>query len=190
MKFIGLDLETTGSDIDAGALPIEIGIAAGYSVADQMSELIGWPEGMHWDLEAAEIHQIDQTAVIAAKSVVEVDAMAAEFLTTRGIGRHEAILVGWNVGSFDFPFVKRYLPVTAELCSYRFVDLNSVVFSMAESHRRKFPELQVPGYKSWKKRAKNMCEEEMGSSAWHSAGYDATASLVAWRWLLSRMEVR
>lgn len=197
MTYIGLDLETSGTDIDAGALPIQLGMANG--LASSYSSLIGWEQDdlmAGWSDRSAEVHGIPAQRVTIGKShsafaAETIDGWAVEWLTTaldRDIAPNSLVAVGWNVGSFDFPFVKRYLPKLGELFSYRFVDLNAVCFTLAESRRRASmkPDGEL-GYKSWKKRVKRASEEAMGHGEWHDAGYDAAASLAAWWFLCDRV---
>lgn len=202
--YIGLDLETSGTDIDAGSVPIQVGVSVG-SYSHMKSLIGGWefnkqPSSAYpatWDDRAALIHNIDPSLVGPDCDPEEwptvVDRKVVSFLTRiANVGPREAVLVGWNVGTFDFPFVRQFLPATAALCSYRFVDLNAVVFSMAEAGRRRaYQPDQAIGAKAWKARAKKAAERMMGGEPkWHDAGYDATASLLEWSWLVDRMDPR
>lgn len=194
--FIGLDLETSGTDIDAGAVPIQLGMAVG--LANTFCELVGgWDfsepymgsdgEGA-WSSEAAEVHGLSRDDIegLPFSSYSEaVERRALEWLPAGP--KHSLVAVGWNVGSFDFPFIRRYMPRLAEQFSYRFVDLNAVAFTLAESRRRRADNPDsVPGYKSWKRRAKRAAEEMLGGENWHDAGYDAAASLAAWWFFAER----
>ena len=199
VTYVGLDLETSGTDISAGSVPIQVGVSLG-AAANMRSLIGGWewdnddrPET--WDERAALIHNIDRDLVGVMCDVEEyptvVDRKVASFLTRMAnVGPNEAVLVGWNVGTFDFPFVRKYLPNTAALCSYRFVDLNALCFSMAEAGRRRaYQPDQAIGAKAWKARAKKAAERMMGGDPkWHDAGYDATASLLEWSWLVDRLD--
>lgn len=90
------------------------------------------------------------------------------------------ICVGWNVGSFDVPYINREMPRLGDLLHYRTIDLNAVCFT-AE---------RVVGddYRTLKDEAKEYAEENMpGPTKWHDAGYDAQASLWSWDYLVERM---
>jgi len=45
----------------------------------------------------------------------------------------------------------------------------------------------LPGWTGWKKIAKRAAAEQLGREQWHDAGYDAAASILAWRWLRQRL---
>ena len=93
-------------------------------------------------------------------------------------------LVGWNVGSFDVPFVRKHLPGVASVLSYQSADLNAACFIISEA--------QGISYKGLKARAKEYAAEmalkDGLDEAWHDAGYDALASLYAWEYLKMRVE--
>lgn len=199
--YIGLDLETDGIDIDAGTVPIQIGVSSGMGPGANYSSLIGWPLDNtlgwppidSWSESSEAVHGIPIERVRGAYSdgltSWDVDNTVFEWMTASGIGPHSAVLVGWNVGTFDFPFVRRYLPRVATLCSYRFADLNALCFSIALAGKRRANKSdQALGFETWKKRAKAAAAEMMGGTPrWHDAGYDATASLLQWWWLVDRL---
>jgi hypothetical protein len=171
--------------------------------------MIGWPleqhpadstlfkDGTTWSVEAERVHGIPIERVRDAyrdgRTATVVAREAADWLMSfSGAGPRDFIAVGWNVGSFDFPFVQRFMPELAKLFSYRFQDLNSVCFTLAQAGRRRAyrPEHAL-GFESWKKRAKKAAESMIGGDArWHDAGYDALASLLSWWWLCDRIEPR
>lgn len=137
-----------------------------------------------WDPQAAEVHKIPKSRVEAAPRSFDVDAELYEFLLTVGGAKGQRILipVGWNVGSFDMPFVRDCLPRSASLISRRYVDLNSVCFTLG-------------GSKSWqvfKKASKehaSLCLSQDGyEPAWHDALYDAQAAMLSWAYLVDRCD--
>lgn len=90
------------------------------------------------------------------------------------------ICVGWNVGSFDLPFVRRELPILGSLMHYRTIDLNAVCFTAER--------VLATDYRELKDEAKEYAEDKIvGAADWHDAGYDALASLKAWEYLIEKM---
>lgn len=188
--FVGLDLETSGVDVDAGAVPIQLGMSLGG--LSTFSELIGWNFAFGqetWDGKAAEIHKIPLDDVRNAPSPDTVARMALGWLPEHK--ERSLIGVGWNVGTFDFPFIARYMPSLARSFQYRFVDLNAVCFTLGMAGNRGMNGDQAFGYKAWKNRAKKAAEQMIGTeSRWHDAGYDAAASLFAWWYLCDHITPR
>ena len=115
-----------------------------------------------------------------------VDDQLYRWLVNLGAEERRCIPVGWNVGSFDMPFVRRTLPRTATLFGYRAVDLNSACFTLAGCFGQVLRK-QEPGWAGWKRMSKRYAERrlaEMGYTAtWHDAGYDAQAALLSWEFL-------
>ena len=204
LRFIGLDLETSGTSHKRSA-PIEVGIA--LDTGQVYESLIG---GWHWlsegypdrmlDMEAErregmrfyewtdgayQIHGIERDEVDAAPHKTDIDGEATAWLKRNLPGQEPKgiIAVGWNVAAFDFPFVRQHLPRLSESMSYRSVDLNAIVFAITQAG------LIGPGGEPWdyyglKSHAKGMAAEAVrdqgySDEAWHEAGYDALAGLYA-----------
>ena len=94
--------------------------------------------------------------------------------------RRDFVMVGFNVGSFDKPFIKQTLPLTYGKFSRRSVDLNSVIFSMADTNTK---------FERIKGKAKDYAIEKMEgmfegfSNRQHDAIYDAVMSLYCFEYL-------
>lgn len=177
LEFGGLDIETTGSDIDAGAAIIQIGVTfGGYQafVSD-----IKPHAGAVIVPEAMAVNKITQERMDAAPSAAEVDENLSQWLISQGIEPRRFIAIGWNVAGFDIPFVKRYLPKTFKFLSYRTVDLNAIVFTLDP----------VRGQDRLKKQLKTWTEEGLDGSA-HDALFDATSAIEAWRILVEALAPR
>lgn len=190
--FGGLDGEMTGSDIGRwGTRLIQIGAAledGGTYTAD-----IGWRDGEYtWSEQALQVNGFTHARIQAGRSPAEVDEELAAWLIARGVGPRSLVPVGFNVGTFDMPFVRATLPDTARLFSYRACDLNTLCFGL---HRatiptratRTKPGATPPTWKGWKRMAKRAAEESLTARgimpAWHDAGYDALAALEAYHYL-------
>lgn len=182
MRLIGLDFETSGSDIDAGAVPIQIGIAFRPNPDEDLVVLdryIGgwnWKDGSAtWDKESEEVHGIPKEMLNDAPPAWKIDiALANELLGFIG-PRMWNLPVGWNVGGFDMPFVRRYFPNLSRILSYRSVDLTPLVIALSGGHEGT--------YKEVKKQAKTWAANQIGGYQWHDAGFDAEAALHAYQWL-------
>ena len=117
-----------------------------------------------------------------------VDDRLHAWCLERGASEKKRVLVpvGWNVGAFDLPFVRDTLPRTYGLLSRRTVDLNAVCFTLAGALT---VEGGHPKWTGFKRMARTHAEEtlqELGMPpGWHDAGYDALASILAWRYLRS-----
>lgn len=185
--FIGLDGEMTGTLTNVHQL-IQLGLAIPGDMKrgqPQMSKSwdIGWDHPL-LDPQAMAVNGFTIDRIEAAPRAEAVDAQILQWLDDRGVTeRTSCIPVGWNVASFDMPFVRKTLPLTAELFSRRAVDLNALCFSL---HR--WPDGQT--WKAWKRWSKQHAEERLKEQGiapqWHDAGYDALASLYEWEFLKRR----
>jgi DNA polymerase III epsilon subunit-like protein len=192
--YIGLDLETSGTDIgdgstvlhpsakDGRAAPIQLGMAT--ADGGVFCEVIGgWDfyRDHTWSDEAGAVHGIPFDKVEHAPPADEVAERAVEWVAPLG-HRASIIPVGWNIAGFDMPFVKRFLPSVQNHMSYRTVDLNAICFALS-SARVKSPLGGMWGYKSLKSVVKDVAGERaaavLGEVLWHDAGFDALASLYA-----------
>jgi hypothetical protein len=196
LLYVGCDLETSGTEVDQGHVPIQIGISLGVKPDENFCSKIAWyPEEMVWSDRSAEVHKIprEQVTQVGYKywylDRAHVDFLIIEWL--RGIypsgikqGNHFVIPIGWNVGQFDLPFIKRYLPLFNSYISRRTIDLNAVVYTMDGQieHGGSYPT-----YKGWKKMSKDyaaaILEKCNFQTTWHDAGYDAAAGLLSWEFL-------
>ena len=190
----GVDCETSGNDVNRGARLIQIGLALptvdGLSI---FSSLVGWPEDSwddsSWSPEAEAVHGISRARLAVAPEPSIVDAQICEWLTDRGAkaGSRLILSVGFNVGSFDHPFIARYLPATRALLSHRCVDLNSVLFTFDGWHPGEEDGWDWLRWKSSMKAdvASALRDHEGGA---HDAGWDAAEALLSWRWLRERLD--
>lgn len=169
---IGVDIETSGTNLENGHRLIQIGFA--LHDGDGMvgfSEYV-LPEEMVWSDEAEQVHKISRETLNAdGKSSEIVDDLCYQWLISNGVNpdnKWENIATGFNVGTFDFPFIKHALPKTAELFAPRYAELNALCFALHGFENRDF--------KKWKKDAKKYAIECIGSNDAHDAGWDALMS--------------
>lgn len=182
ITYIGIDGEMSGNDIDAGAKLIQIGLA---KYVDGNMESIGYminPGDMSWSDEAQAVHQF--TIEEVRQNGLEpslVDKITSEWANP-GNGRRDFVMVGFNVGSFDRPFIKQTLPITYGKFSRRSVDLNSLIFLMSNTNTE---------FEKIKAKAKDYAFEKMEGmfndfkNRQHDAEYDAVMSLYCFEYLKS-----
>jgi len=185
IHYIGLDFEATGSEPWGSDLPIEIGISSwggetGFDV-NLESRIGGWQWGTdgEWNDRTVPIHHIEPADLVKAPPVWQVDITMAAALLRQGLGsRMWNIVVGWNVAGYDRQFITRWFPNLNRLFSYRTLDLNAVIYSKVEDEK---------GYEALKREAKSYAQERMtvvgATGDWHSALYDARASMYALEFL-------
>lgn len=185
LRFIGLDGEMSGADIESGCKLIQIGVA--MPDGDLYCSLIGWNEDeMEWQERASRVHNIPKETVLAARRAEIVDEELFNWLTERGLSpdnRQLNVMVGFNVGVFDGPFVRQALPKTFSLFSRRYADLNPLCFVLGGT-------LAPPdgggvrSEKGWKRYMKQQGMALVKASGReepeHDAGTDALLALGAW----------
>jgi DNA polymerase III epsilon subunit-like protein len=176
--YIGLDGEMSGTEINEGARLIQIGL----SLDEAWYEGYINPGEMSWSEEAAAVHNISRDMLPTDENGADIDLHAYQFLLEQGCDpkrRHSTIAVGWNVASFDMPFVKLQLPKVYSLFSRRAVDLNSLCFALDGKDNLNFD--------SWKKRSKQYAIERIGYEDAHNAQWDARMSLFCFYYLRENM---
>lgn len=187
--YCGLDSETTGTEVDKGHGLIQIGIHAEDGFAF-VSDVDPGPEVVIDD-EAMGINKFTPERIMCAPNAEYVDSLLEAAIVERyGQDRFRFIAVGWNVGSFDLPFVKKYLPRLYKRLSYRTVDLNAVTFTIDRARRGMKGVLRYDGLK---KNAKEyavsvLCAKGIAEN-WHDAYYDARAGMLAWEYLQKKVMV-
>ena len=180
ITYIGIDGEMSGNDIDAGAKLIQIGLA---KYIDNEMQSIGYminPGEMSWSDEAEAVHQFtkDDVVTLGLEPSV-VDTVVSDWANPTN-QRRDFVMVGFNVGSFDRPFIKQVLPITYSRFSRRSVDLNSLIFSLSDTNGQ---------FERIKGAAKEYAFEKMEGmfdgfqNRQHDAEYDAVMSLYCFEYL-------
>jgi DNA polymerase III epsilon subunit-like protein len=188
---LGLDGEMSGSEIQEGHVLIQIGAA--FSATERFSSLLGYPKDSYPSTEVAmNVHGFTPSQIERAPSPKEVDDLFYAWLTgaleKRGLDTkvHRLIPVGFNVGGFDLPFIKKFLPRSYSLLSRRVVDLNAFLFSYAD--RRVPYQGATPKWSGWKRLAVAAAKKELRDAgvkeSAHDAGYDALEALEVLKFLL------
>ena len=185
---IGLDGEMSDSEIDKGAVLIQIGVCDDNG--NTFESLIGHEPGWYKTEQASAIHQIPDDDILSAPRADQVDRRLRRWLEARleeSQMRHEHtgirpfIPVGWNVGGFDMPFVRATLPASCELISRRSLDLNALCYAF-EDVRVTYQGERL-SFVGWQRLAHEKAGEALAEDRWHNALFDAQAALAAYNFL-------
>jgi hypothetical protein len=161
---------------------IQVGIALDED--EVFSSRIGWEE-FEYEPEALAAIGLKPEDVRCGPPVAQVDEAAADWLSARNVEPGKLIAIGWGVTAFDLPFVITSLPRVTALLNHHSIELNAICHTLGGSK----PYVgERPSAATWKQMAKHVAEAHLLLSKgleprWHDAGYDALASLIAWRWL-------
>ncbi len=183
---IGLDGEMSGADIEKGCGLIQAGFANYTNDGLNIFSRILNPGEMTWQEKAATVHNIPLKTIQSSPDASIIDKECKQWLLEQGAkeGRREVITTGFNVGAFDLPFFRKYLPETMSLISRRSIDLNSLCFTLEGWD----PNPTAPrDWLGWKRSAKKYAAKELDKHGWaenaHDAGWDAGEAIYALRWL-------
>lgn len=183
IAFVSLDFETTGLELAAGNVAIEVGLSvrpAERGSIHTFESRIFHPAGSFtWHPKAFEVNgftleQISDPNVAQLPELV--DGQACAFL--EDLSGFRLIPLGWNVGSFDWPFALATLPHMAAMFTdqyghpgHQFADLNSMLFM-----------LHATGYQRTKSAISRAVAKQAEANGvevnWHSAGFDSYAALL------------
>lgn len=186
---IGLDGEMSDSDLDKGAVLIQIGVCDDYG--NTFESLIGHEPGWYQTEQASAVHRIPDEDIISAERADQVDRRLYRWLQdrledARARGEHTGLRpfvpVGWNVGGFDMPFVREFLPESSALISRRSLDLNALCFSFEDARVTYLGERC--SFHRWKHLANDYAGAFLGEDGWHDALFDARAALEAHKFLV------
>jgi oligoribonuclease (3'-5' exoribonuclease) len=178
-RFVGTDGEMTGAakvlDFYSHYALIQIGVAITPDII--FTSDIGH-ETYNWEQEALDVNKFTHERIKAGPKPAVVDKALVEWVKAQVPGeRVKLIPVGFNVASFDVPYVRYWLPEFRKLLGYRSVDLNSVLYTAAKVTGR--------GYDKIKDAAKKYAVRVLDRPEdFHNAGYDAAAALAAWEYLI------
>lgn len=179
INYIGLDGEMSGTDLAAGHRLIQIGLARYEAgIMSSTSRLIN-PGEMLWSAQAEEVHLFTKEYIESYG--VEPPVVDAEMVDWIPISsKRDLVMVGFNVSSFDRPFVEYTLPHLYNKFSRRSVDLNSIIFAMSDTDGQ---------FQKIKGRAKDYALEQMEGrfqgfkDRQHDAEYDAVMALYCFEYL-------
>lgn len=185
---IGLDGEMSDSELDKGAVLIQIGVCDEYG--NTFESLIGHAPGWYKSEQASGVHNIPDEDIWFAPRPDVVDQRLCQWLEerlddARARGDHTGlrpfIPVGWNVGGFDMPFVRKFLPVSCELISRRSLDLNALCYAFEDGQVTYQGERL--SFIGWQRLAHSHANDQFDNPQWHNALFDAQAALEAYNFL-------
>lgn len=185
---IGLDGEMSDSDLDKGAVLIQIGICDEYG--NTFESLIGHEAGWYQTEQASAVHRIPDEDIIDSDCADQVDRRLCRWLQdrledARARGEHTGLRpfvpIGWNVGGFDMPFVRAFLPESSGLISRRSLDLNALCYSFEDA--RVTYQGERCSFSKWKSLSNDYAGRSLGEDGWHDALFDAKAALEAYVFL-------
>lgn len=180
ITYIGLDGEMSGTQINEGHKLIQIGMAKYVDGQMTSTSALLNPGAMAWSDQAEEVHQFSRDYIERyGEDPAMIDQSLADWANPTNHKR-DFVMVGFNVGSFDRPFVEQSLPILFSKLSRRTVDLNSIIFMMSKTDSQ---------FQRIKARAKEYAFEKMEgmfqgfSNRQHDAEYDAVMSLYCFEYL-------
>jgi hypothetical protein len=138
---ISLDIESSGSEVAIHSL-LSIGCVMASDMSSFYAEvrhenLMVSPEAMR--VNGLNITKVDRVELETAQQVDErLYAWAKHSPLYKEGKRYNLIPVGLNVGAFDMPFVRKWLPKSAALFGRRSIDLNALIFMDAVRHQTSF----------------------------------------------------
>lgn len=180
LVFLGVDIETTGSSFVPNIKTIQLG-AFDPKTRDIFREDVGWGEGVFiMDPEATAVHGISRERILAAPSARNIDEQLYAWLTEHGAKPRRVIPIGFNVGAFDMPFVRRDFPKSATLFSYRTADLNAICFALGAAHEVDWRRFKTVA-KSYAKACASGLVPDLKE---HDAAYDAVEAWFCYEYLV------
>ena len=180
INYIGLDGEMSGTDLKGGHRLIQIGLAKYDDFGNVVStaSLIN-PGEMAWSDQAEQVHQFSREHIESyGVEPPVVDAEMTDWINAHS--KRDTVMVGFNVSSFDRPFVEYTLPGLYNKFSRRSVDLNSIIFAMSNTDSK---------FQKIKGRAKDYALEKMEGmfdgfkNRQHDAEFDAVMALYCFEYL-------
>jgi DNA polymerase III epsilon subunit-like protein len=189
-RYFGLDGEMTSNDLSSGGRLIQIGATAYTDTPDATPEVFSrllYPGPMTWDTTAEAVHGFTLEQVHAATPADDVDDALYDWLTAHGADPahpQRTVAVGFNVGTFDLPFLAETLPRSFALFSYRALDLNSALMLLDGATYNG----QTFSFDQWKDLAKRYAAHALARTPHagaHDAGWDAQEAVHILRFLRS-----
>lgn len=143
MRELFLDLETSGTNPEKHSI-LSIGMVVSMNgLQDYQSfykeikyeELVIAPDSIA-------VNGFDFTNQNERIPLAHADQEAANFVGKYFHGNKKPMAIGLNIGTFDFQFIFRYMPLLYNKLGHRSVDLNSLLYLLAEKHSRDFKEFK------------------------------------------------
>lgn len=185
---LGVDIETGGLSPETNPL-LQVAVYHPPSGRVFRSDVRPEPGADRLDAETLAVNGFTAERAAAAPTRADVDARLEAFLESVGVAPARGVPVGFNVGAFDMPFIRRNLNRSGPLFTRRSIDLNAVCFALAPVVGRNWQSLKAAAVQS-AARCINVVVRAapQGYSGFrpHDAGYDA---MEAWYCLKHLREV-
>lgn len=178
---LSLDIETSTSDLDGQILSIGVvrfDNGENRYIEIRHEKLVVSPESMAVnrfnvttlnDNKKYYLHLADPLLQAFLTQYEEGTQIIVHGAATSNIIKEvKFIPMGFNVGSFDMSFVRKYLPMTAEKLGYRSIDLNALIFAEAYKTGKNFYNLK----RSYKKSAFDCAKKHASELEPHHALFD------------------
>lgn len=176
----GIDIETTNSNHDTGGI-LSIGIYIPLQNEEEI-EFYGTvtpPKDAEWVYEACMVNGYSPEHIGEYANYYWLDYYVCKWLKEAALitPQRRLLPVGWNVGSFDMQYIRRYLPNLHKRCNYNVIDLNTIVSYLVLC--------------GWDPDVKRLVKEEadslLGNADRHNALYDAKVALMELELLKQRI---
>lgn len=174
MRELFLDIETSGVDPERHSI-ISIGMVVSLNgLVDYQSfyrevkydELIISPSSM-------EINKLDLTDQTGRNPIMQVDEEAVSFIKKYYPVNKIPVPIGLSIGFFDMQFIFRQMPKLFERLGRKSVDLNSLLYILAEKHSKDFKGLKI----KFSEKAHQMVQNLALGVEPHNALYDAVFNM-------------
>lgn len=133
MTKLFLDLETSGTNPEKHSI-LSIGIVVLQNEDENPSTF--YEEIKYDELiiapDAIAINEFDFKNQDGRISLEKADNMAFDFVKKNYSKKNTAMAIGLNIGEFDLLFINKYMPRLASLLDRRSVNLNSLIYLLAD----------------------------------------------------------
>lgn len=143
MTRLFLDIETSGLDPAKHSI-LSIGIVItsdGFESLESFYEEIKYDE-LTISPDAISINNIEFKSQEGRISLADADMKAYEFVRRYYSKNDKAMVIGLNVGEFDLQFINKYMPQLSVLLNRRAVNLNSLIYLLADINSIEFTKLK------------------------------------------------
>lgn len=174
MKELFLDIETSGTD-PAKHSVLSIGMVVSLNGLEDYQSF--YREIEYGELaimpESIAVNKFDFTDRKNKTPLLQADKEAVDFLKKYYPGNITPMPVGLNIGGFDLQFINRHMPLLSKKLSHRSVELNTLIYILAEKHSMEFLELK----KELSDKATSTVEKLGLGISKHNALFDAVFNL-------------
>ena len=174
MQELFLDIETSGTDpIKHSILSIGMVVSLNGLVDYQSFYKEIKYEELLINPSAIEVNGFDFTSQAGRIPLLQTDEEAVSFIKRYYKPDIKPIPIGLNIAGFDMQFIHRHMPLLSNRLRRKTVELNSLIYILAEKHSKDFKELK---YKLVKEADERTTVMALGVEK-HNALYDAVFNM-------------